>query len=85
MNIVYALGEAGEVGDLGARLQADYTPLIGLSLIVFLLVGTPCMATIAVTRRESGQWKWAWLQFGGLTALAYLLALVIYQVGRLIA
>ncbi|MBD3220213.1 ferrous iron transport protein B [bacterium] len=85
MNIVYALGEAGEVGDLGARLQADYSPLIGISLIVFLLVGTPCMATVAVTRRESGQWRWAWLQFFGLTALAYLLALFVYQVGRLIA
>jgi ferrous iron transport protein B len=85
MNIVYALGEEGEVGNLETRLQSDYTPLVGVSLIVFLLVGTPCMATVAITRRESGGWKWALLQFGGLTALAYVLALVTYQVGRFLA
>ena len=43
------------------------------------------MATIAVTRRESGSWKWALLQFGGLTSIAYLLSLIVYQVGSLIA
>lgn len=49
--------------------------------MLFCLISAPCMATIAVTRRESGSWKWALLQLGGLTALAYLLTLVVYQVG----
>ena len=43
------------------------------------------MATLAVTRRESGSWRWALLQLGGLTAVAYLVSLVFYQVGRLIS
>lgn len=85
MSIVYALGEDGDVGNLGQRLQADYSPLVGVSLILFLLVGTPCMATVAITRREAGGWRWAWLQFGGLTVLAYVLALAVYQLGRLFA
>jgi ferrous iron transport protein B len=85
MNIVYALGAEGEVGDLAPKLQADYAPIVGISLILFLLVGTPCMATVAITRRETGSWKWAWLQFGGLTVLAYGLALVAYQIGRLVS
>ena len=41
-------------------------------------------ATVVVTRRESGAWKWALLQFAGLTALAYGITFVVYQVGRLL-
>ncbi len=59
------------------------TPAGGL--ILFLLVGTPCMATVAVMRRESGSWKWAWGQFFGLTMLAYVLAMTAYGVGGLFA
>jgi ferrous iron transport protein B len=84
MSIVYALGEEGSPGDLGDKLRANYSPLVGVSMIIFLLVGTPCMATLAITRRETASWKWAWLQFGGLTALAYLLAMLAFNVGRLL-
>jgi ferrous iron transport protein B len=84
MGIVYAMGEADGGPDmLRAALARDYSPLVGVSLILFLLIATPCMATLAVTRRESGSWRWAALQFGGLTAVAYLLSLIVYQVGRL--
>ncbi|MBI5509891.1 MAG: ferrous iron transport protein B [Deltaproteobacteria bacterium] len=84
MGIVYSItdAEAGTQG-LRAALARDYRPVTGLSLIIFLLVGTPCMATFAITRRESGRWRFAALQFGGLTAIAYLLALIVFQVGRL--
>jgi ferrous iron transport protein B len=84
MGIVYALGETEETSSsLRQALSRDYPPLVGLSLMLFLLIATPCMATIAVTRRESGSWKWALLQLGGLTAVAYLISLVVYQLGRL--
>ncbi len=86
MGIVYSIAdpEQGTEG-LRAQLAHDYSPLVGASLILFLLIATPCMATLAVTRRESGRWRWALLQFGGLTAIAYLLSLVVYQLGRLFA
>ncbi len=85
MGIVYSITEGEEEsGVLSQALGRDYSPLVGLSLMVFLLVGTPCMATVAVTRREAGSWKWALLQFFGLTALAYLLSLTIYQIGSLL-
>ena len=85
MGIVYSIvdAKAGTQG-LRAALARDYTPLTELSLIIFLLVGTPCMATFAITRRESGRWRWAALQFGGLTAIAYLLSLAVFQLGRLL-
>jgi ferrous iron transport protein B len=52
-------------------------------MMLFMLVGTPCMATVAVTRRESGSWRWALLQFGALTAVAYVLTTLVFQAGRL--
>ena len=42
------------------------------------------MATIAVTKRESNSWRWALFQLGGLTAMAYVLTLVVYQVGKVL-
>ncbi|MBI5546819.1 MAG: ferrous iron transport protein B, partial [Deltaproteobacteria bacterium] len=90
MGIVYAVGhgagedEAGAAG-LRAALGRDYSPWVGASLILFLLVATPCVSTVAVTRRESGRWRWALLQFGGLSLIAYLLSLIVFQVGRIFA
>jgi len=65
-------------------LARDYSPLIGLSMMLFLLIATPCMATLAVTRKESGSWRYALLQLGGLTGIAYVISLVVYQTGRLL-
>ncbi|MFH1532818.1 MAG: ferrous iron transport protein B [Pseudomonadota bacterium] len=82
MGIVYSIGQADEnPAPLRERLGEDYSPITGISLMLFLLIATPCMATVAVTRRESGSWKWAALQFGGLTTVAYILSLIVYQVG----
>ncbi len=82
MGIVYALGDADQgARNLPATLAHHYSPLVGISLMLFLLIATPCMATLAVTRRESGSWKWALLQFWGLTAVGYLVALLVYQIG----
>ena len=84
LGIVYALGETDEESpDLRESMRRDYSPLVGLSLILFLLIATPCMATFAVTKRESGGWKWPLIQFWGLTLIGYLVALVVYQGGRL--
>jgi ferrous iron transport protein B len=85
MGIVYSLGAADENSEsLRSALQRDYSRLAGVSLMLFLLVATPCMATVAITRREAGGWKWALAQFFGLTALGYALATAVYQMGRLI-
>ena len=85
MGIVYSVAAGtGDAQGLRAKLARDYSPLVGLSMMLFLLVATPCMATVAVTRKESGRWRWALLQFGGLTVIAYLLSLLVYQLGRLV-
>ena len=85
MGIVYSMGETGaESDDLRQVLARDYSPLIGISLMLFLLISAPCMATIAVTRRESGSWKWATLQLVGLTLVAYGISFLTYQGGMVL-
>jgi ferrous iron transport protein B len=58
--------------------------LTGFCIMLFALIATPCMATVAITRQESGSWRWALLQFWGLTALAWVLTTLVQQVGRLL-
>ena len=85
MGIVYAVGEADEESvALRQKLQANYSPLVGFCIMLFCLISAPCMATIAITRRESQSWSWALLQLGGLTGLAYVLTVAAYQVGSLL-
>lgn len=85
MGIVYSVGEADEESvPLREKLRAQYSPLVGFCIMLFMLISVPCMATIAVTRRESNSWKWALFQLGGLTLLAYLVTVIVYQAGRLL-
>ena len=85
LSIIYSLGNSEEgVEALQGHLREDYTPLQGFCVMLFCLITAPCIATVAVTRRESGAWKWAAFQYFGLTALAYILTLVVYQTGQLI-
>jgi len=85
LGIVYALGEADEGSEgLRHKLQSNYSPLAGFCIMLFCLISAPCMATIAVTRRESNSWRWALFQLGGLTLLAYVLTVLVFQAGSLL-
>lgn len=85
LSVVYAVAESEGPATLRQKLQRDYSPLRGFCILIFCLIATPCVATVAMTRQETGSWRWALLQFGGLTALAYVVTLVVYQTGSLIA
>jgi ferrous iron transport protein B len=85
LSIIYSLGDSEEnVETLQENLRQDYSPLQGFCVMLFCLITAPCIATVAITRKESGAWRWAALQYFGLTALAYVITLAVYQVGRLI-
>ncbi len=82
LGIVYSIGEADEESEpLRDSLKEHYTPLTGFCLMLFSLISAPCVATFAVMRRESNSWKWASVQFAGLTALAWLITTLVYQIG----
>lgn len=84
IGIVYAVDDAeGGADVLRDKLAKNYSPLVGLCIMLFCLISAPCVATIAVTCRESGSWRWGLLQLGGLTVLAYMVTFVVYQVGML--
>ena len=86
LGIVYAVGSADEGSQtLREKLQANYSPLTGFCIMLFCLISAPCVATIVMTKKETNSWGWAMFQFFGLTALAYVVTFVAYQVGSLIA
>jgi len=85
MGIVHSLGDADEQSEaLRAKLQAEYSPLVGFCIMLFTLISAPCIATLAICRRETNSWGWALFQFFGLTALAYVVTFIVYQLGSLL-
>lgn len=59
-----------------------HTPLSGLALMVFFVYACQCMSTLAVVRRETRSWGWTLFMFGSMTGVAYLAALLVFQLGR---
>jgi ferrous iron transport protein B len=67
-----------------ALREEKYTPLVGLSLMVFLALACQCMSTLAVVRRETRSWKWPLFLFGYMTTLAWIASFLVFQIGRLL-
>ncbi len=66
--------------------RTDGTPIFNtatcMSLLVFYILAAQCLSTTAVVRRETNSWKWPLFQIAYMTGLAYVAALVVYQVLR---
>ncbi|WP_294436026.1 ferrous iron transport protein B [uncultured Victivallis sp.] len=85
LGILYAEGEADEESvPLREQLIRNYTPLQAFCIMLFCLLSVPCLATLAIIRREMNSWKMAVAEAGGLFALAYLVTLVVFQLGSLL-
>ncbi len=86
MGIVFALGEVnkGNSSALREELPKYYNGLQAYCIMLFCLLSAPCIATFAVTKRESNSWFWAFFQLAGLTVLAYVVTTIVYQVGTLV-
>lgn len=61
-----------------------FTPLIVISLLLFVLIYFPCVATIAAIKNESGSWKWAAFTVFYTTTLAWVISFIVYQTGTLL-
>ena len=59
-----------------------YTPLVGLSLLLFFALACQCSSTLAVVRRETGTLRWPLFLFAYTSALAWLVSFAVYQTGR---
>ncbi len=61
--------------------RALFTPLVCLSLMIFYVFAMQCMSTIAVVKRETNGWKWPIFQTVYMTGTAWVLSLLVFQVG----
>ena len=87
MSTLYRLdGDAPEekvIDKMRKDTKADGTKVFsfatGLSVMVFYAFAMQCISTIAVVVRETKSWKWAILQTIGMSGLAYIASLFVYQ------
>lgn len=77
------LGVGESKAAISTELHGIFTPLTAYTFMAFSLLYTPCLATVAVIRRETGSWKWAAFAIGYSLVLAWLVAFVIYRIGLL--
>jgi ferrous iron transport protein B len=60
-----------------------FTPATAASALIFFVLAMQCLPTLAVTRKETGAWRYAAFQLAYMSTLAYAFAFVIYQALRL--
>lgn len=94
MGVVYGVG--GDVDEESSSLRDKlrrerypdgrrvYTPLVGLSLMVFFALACQCMSTLAAVYRETKSWAWPVFLFAYMTGLAWIASFAVYQGGRML-
>ncbi|MEW5772285.1 MAG: ferrous iron transport protein B [Thermodesulfobacteriota bacterium] len=86
LGTAYSLGEVDpeDAAPLQERLAGDpaWSPLKAAALMLFILLYAPCFVTLVAIRNEAGSWKWAAFSLVFNTALAFSLAVAVYQGGR---
>ncbi|AGX44861.1 ferrous iron transport protein B [Clostridium saccharobutylicum] len=83
--VLYGVSDASESDPaLVNNVAAMFTAASGFAFMAFNLLCAPCFAAIGAIRREMGTWKWTFITLGFQTLTAYIVALVINQVGNFI-
>jgi ferrous iron transport protein B len=85
---IYSVGSADEEGDtIKSKMEAEvhssggkvFTFASGISLMLFYAFAMQCMSTLAIVKRETNSWRWPLIQLFGMTAIAYIVALIAFQ------
>ena len=85
---IYSIEGVEEENTIKERMNAEinletgekrFNFATGMSLLIFYAFAMQCMATLAIVKRETKSWKWPIIQLVGMSLLAYVSALVIYQ------
>jgi ferrous iron transport protein B len=81
LGVLYGTGEDG--GTLSSALLADphLGPVTAFALMAFVLLYLPCLAALAVIRKETGSWKWTGFSVVYGLVVAYIIAFIIAHVG----
>lgn len=93
MGIIFSVGDDDDVESTPLRTALQeatwpdgrklFTPYTTVGLMVFFALCAQCMATLAAVKRETNSWKWPVFMFVYMSTLAYLGAVIAYQIGRL--
>ena len=84
---IYSVGSEEEE-TIKNRMAAEVNPVLGtplfnfasgISLLLFYAFAMQCMSTLAIVKRETNSWKWPTYQFVFMTVIAYVAALIAYQ------
>ena len=90
MSTIYSVGQDADLGTVQAKLRAEkdangqpfYTPARAAALLVFYVFAMQCMSTVAVVYRETKSWRWPLAQLVYMTGLAWVSALLVYQIWK---
>ncbi len=88
---IYSVGSASEnesIDTIKTKMSKEtyadgrkvFTFASGISLLLFYAFAMQCMSTLAVVKRETKSWKWPLIQLVGMTTIAYIFALIAFQI-----
>ncbi|SHH71912.1 ferrous iron transport protein B [Caloranaerobacter azorensis DSM 13643] len=91
MAIIYGLGETvaeaaleGDITGFASTLSNTFNQLTAYAFMVFVLLYTPCVATIGVIKRETNSWKWTLFSIAYQFVVAWVMSMLVFQVGSLL-
>ena len=79
----FTLVPVGECFEYQGEQYSKTGPLTAISLMAFIMFYAPCFVSVVCIAREAGTWKWATFSVLFNTALAFLLAVGLYQSGSM--
>ncbi len=84
MGLFYGFSTLDGGVTIAAALSGTFSPLSAFSFLVFVLLYIPCVAAVATMRRELASTKWTLFSIGWQLLVAYVVSLLVYQVGLLL-
>ncbi len=85
---IYSIGKTADPTTIKSKLESEINPEtggprftvpVGMSLLVFYTFAMQCISTLAIVKRETKSWRWPLIQLAYMSGLAYLAALITYQ------
>ena len=83
LSMFYGFSLTAASGEVAAAM-AGFTPLSAFAMLVFILLYVPCVAAVSTLFKEMQSRKWAWFSIAWQVGCAYVMALLVYQIGSLL-
>ena len=68
---------------MGTGMASAFTPLSALAFMIFYQLYSPCVTALGTIKKETQEWKWMFFAFAYTCATAWVVSLIVYQVGRM--